>query len=123
MDFFLLLFHHREQRDFLFAGVIAGHAVMFLFLLADFLGDGQRINVDGDGVVEQPEIGEPLDDAGIGRARPAGQRDDGMIMAVQIEPEITLAVALAVPAILLNRKFRQKILGCAIARHRIFQFA
>ena len=111
MNFLLLLFHHRQQRDFLFTGVVAGHAVMFLFLLVDFLGDGQRINVDGDGVVQQPEIGEALDDAGIGRARPARERDDGVIMAVQIKPEIALAVALAVPAIFLNRKFRHKILG------------
>ena len=84
---------------------------MFLFLLVDFLGDGQRINIDRDGVVEQPQIGEALDDAGIGRARPAGERDDGVIMAVQIKPEITLAVAFAVPAIFLNRKFGLKITG------------
>ena len=84
---------------------------MLLFLLVDFLRDGQRINVDGDGVIQQPQIGEPLDDAGIGRARPAGERDDGVIMAVQIKPEIALAVALAVPAIFLNRKFGRKILG------------
>ena len=57
--------------------------------------DGQRINIDGDGVIEQAQIGEPLDDAGIGRARPAGQRDDGMIMAVHVKAEIALAVALA----------------------------
>ena len=84
---------------------------MFLFLLVDFLGDGQRINIDRDGVVEQPQIGEQLDDAGIGRARPAGERDDGMIMAVQIKPEITLAVALAVPAIFLDGKIGLKIIG------------
>ena len=111
MNLLLLLLHHGQQRDFLFAGVIAGHAVMFLFLLVDFLGDGQRINIDRDGVVEQPQIGEPLDDAGIGRARPAGERDDGMIMAVHVEPEIALAVALAVPAIFLNGKFGLKITG------------
>jgi len=84
---------------------------VFLFLFVDFLGDGQRINIDRDGVVEQPQIGEQLDDAGIGRAGPAGERDDGMIMAVQIKPEITLAVALAVPAIFLDGKFRLKIIG------------
>ncbi len=111
MDFLLLLFHHGQQRDFLFTGIVTGHAVMFLFLLVDFLGDGQRINIDRDGVVQQPQIGEPLDDAGIGRARPAGERDDGMIMAVHVEPEIALAVALAVPAIFLNGKFGRKILG------------
>ena len=83
VNFLLLLLHDGEQRNFLFAGVVAGHAVMFLFLLVDFLGDGQRINIDRDGVVEEPQIGEPLDDAGIGRARPAGERDDGMIMAVE----------------------------------------
>jgi hypothetical protein len=109
VDFLLLLFHDGEQRDFLFAGVVAGHAVVFLFLLVDFLGDGQRINIDRDGVIEQPQIGEPLDDAGIGRARPAGQRDDGVIMAVQEEAEIGLAVAFAVPAIFLNGKFGHKI--------------
>ena len=84
---------------------------MFLFLLIDFLRDGQRINIDRDGVIEQPQIGEPLDDAGIGRARPAGQRDDGVIMAVQIESKIALAIAFRVPAIFLNRKFGLKISG------------
>ena len=74
VDFLLLLFHHGEQGDFLFAGVVAGHAVVLLFLLVDFLGDRERINIDRDGVIEQPQIGEPLDDAGIRRARPAGQR-------------------------------------------------
>jgi hypothetical protein len=34
-----------------------------------------------------------------------------MIMAVQIKPEIALAVALAVPAIFLDGKFRLKIIG------------
>ena len=110
MNLFLLLLHDGEQGDFPFAGVIAGDAVVFLFLLADFLGDGQRINIDRDGVIEQPQIGEPLDDAGVGGARPAGQCDDGMIMTVQIEAEIALAVALAVPAIFLDGKFRLKIL-------------
>ena len=95
MNLLLFLFHHRKQRDFLFTGVVAGDAVVFLFLLVDFLGDGQRINIDRDGVVEQPQIGEALDDARIGRARPAGERDDGMIMAVQVKPEIALAVAFA----------------------------
>jgi hypothetical protein len=37
VDFLLLLFHDREQGDFLFAGVVAGHAVVLLFLLVDFL--------------------------------------------------------------------------------------
>ena len=111
MNFLLLFLHHGQQRDFLFAGIVAGDAVMLFFLLVDFLGDGQRVNVDGDGEVEQPQIGEPLDDARIGRARPAGERDDGVIMAVQIKPEIALAVAFAVPAIFLNGKFGRKILG------------
>ena len=66
---------------------------MFFFLLVDFLRDGQRVNVDGDGEVEQPQVGETLDDARIGRARPA------------------LAVAFAVPAIFLNGKFGRKIPG------------
>ena len=39
------------------------------------------------------------------------ERDDGMIMAVQIKPEITLAVALAVPAIFLDGKIGLKIIG------------
>ena len=41
-----------------------------------------------------------------------GQRvsdDDGVIMAVEEEAEIGLAVAFAVPAIFLNRKFGFKI--------------
>ena len=37
VNFLLLLFHHGQQRDFLFAGVVAGNAVVFLFLLVDFL--------------------------------------------------------------------------------------
>jgi len=87
-NFLLFLVHDGEQRNFLFTGVVAGHAVVFFFLLVDLLGDGQRINVDRDGVVEQAQIGETLDDAGIGGARPARERDDGMIMAVEIKSEI-----------------------------------
>ena len=99
MNLLLLLFHHGEQRDFLFAGVVTGHTVVLLFLLVDFLGNRKRINIDRDGVVEQAQIREPLDDAGIGRARPSGQHDDAVIMAVEKETEIGLAAAFAVPAV------------------------
>ncbi|MEI2725680.1 MAG: hypothetical protein V9H26_19845 [Verrucomicrobiota bacterium] len=37
VNLLLLLLHHGEQGDFLFAGVVAGHAVVLLFLLVDFL--------------------------------------------------------------------------------------
>ena len=110
VDFLLLLFHDGEQGDFLFAGVVAGHAVVLLFLLVDFLRNRERINIHGDGVIEQPQIGEPLDDAGIRRARPAGQDNERVIMAVEEEAEIGLAAALAVPAVFLNRKFGFKTL-------------
>ena len=108
VNFLHLLFHDGEQGNFLFAGVVAGHAVVLFFLLVDFLRNRERINIHGDGVIEQPEIGEALNDAGIGRARPAGQDDDRVIMAVEEEAEIGLAAAFAVPAIFLNGKLRFK---------------
>ena len=108
VNLLLLLLHHGEQGDFLLAGVVAGHAVVLLFLLVDFLGDRERINIHRDGVVQQPQIGETLDDSRIRRARPAGQDDERVIVTIEEEAEIGLAVALAVPAVFLNRKFRRK---------------
>ena len=81
---------------------------MFLFLLADFPGDRQRVDVDRDGVVQQPKVCQALDDARIRRARPAGQADQRMIMPVEEETELALTVALAVPAVFLNRQFRSE---------------
>ena len=108
VNFLHLLFHDGEQGNFLFAGVVTGDAVVLLLLLVDFLRNRERINIHGDGVIEQPEIGEALDDAGIRRARPAGQNDDGVIMAVEEEAKIGLTAAFAVPAIFLDGKFRFK---------------
>ena len=104
VDFLLLLLHHREQGDLLFAGVVSGNAVVLLFLLVDLLRNGERINIHRDGVIEQAQIGEALDDAGIGRARPARHHDERVIVPIEKETEIGLAAAFAVPAIFLNRK-------------------
>lgn len=61
----------------------------------DLPGDGERVNVDRDGVVEQSQPGKPLNDSGVRGARPAGQDDDRVIMAVEEEAVIALAVAAA----------------------------
>ena len=105
MNLLLLLLHHRQQRDLFLARVIAGHAVVLLFLLADLAGDRERVNVDGYGVVEEPETGETLDDSRIRRARPAGQHDDGMVMAVEVKTEVRLPAAFGVPAIFMDGQF------------------
>jgi hypothetical protein len=102
VNFLHLLFHDGEQGNFLFAGVVTGDAVVLLLLLVDFLRNREWINIYGDGIIEQPKIGEALDDSGIRRARPAGQNDDGVIVAVEEEAEIGLAAAFAVPAIFLD---------------------
>ena len=88
MNLPLLFLHHGQQRDFLFAGVVAGDAVVFLFLLVDFLGDRERINIHRDGVVQEAQIRETLNDSWIRRARPAGQDDERVIVAVEEETEI-----------------------------------
>jgi hypothetical protein len=107
-DFLLLLVHHGQQRKFFLAGIIAGNAVVFLFLLVDFLADGERIEIHRDGVIEQAQAGEPVDDSWVSHLRPARQRDDGMVTAIHEETEIGLSRALAVPAIFLNGKLRIK---------------
>ena len=106
VDLLLLLFHDGEQRNLFLAGVVTGHAVVFFFLLVDFLRNREGINIHGDGVIKQPQIGEALDDAGIGGARPAGEHDEAVVMAVEEEAKVRLAAALAVPAVFLDRKFR-----------------
>jgi hypothetical protein len=45
--------------------------LVLFFSLVDFRRNRERINIRGGGVIEQPQIGEALDDAGIRRARPA----------------------------------------------------
>lgn len=105
MNLLLLLFHHGEQGDFLFAGVVSGDAVVLLFLLVDFFGDGKRINIHRDGEVQEAEIRETLDYAWIRCARPACEDDERVIVAVEEESKVALSAALAVPAIFLNRKF------------------
>src|SRR5258705_2950177 len=108
MNLLLFFLHHREQRNFFLARVIPRHAIMLLFFLVDFFANGQRINVDANRVIQKPQVGEALDDSGIGRARPARKYNQRVVMAVEKEPEIALAVSLTVPAVLLNREFRYK---------------
>ena len=105
-DFALLLFQHGQQRHLLFAGVVAGDSVVLLFFLEDFLANGQRVDVDRDGVVEEPEIGQPADQTGMGHFRPASEGDDGMIVAVHPETVVVLTVGFGVPAVLLDGQLR-----------------
>src|SRR6185369_572012 len=105
-----------EQGDFLFAGVVARDAVVFLLLLVDFLRDGEWINIHRDGEVQEAKIREPLDDSRIRRARPASQNDKRVIVSIEEETEVTLPTALAVPAILLNRKFGNKSVSWVVVK-------
>ncbi len=105
-DFSLLLLHYREQRELLLARIVARNALVRLLLSHDLFADRDRIDVHRDGVVEQPQIGEPVNDSGERHLRPPRQRDDGVVMPVHPETEILLAVPLAVPAVLLNREQR-----------------
>ena len=107
-DFLLLLVHHGQKRKFFLAGIIAGNAVVFFFLLVDFLADGERIEIHRDGVIEQAQAGEPVDDSWVGHLRPARQCDDGMVTAIHEKTKIRLPCSLAVPAIFLNGQLRIK---------------
>jgi hypothetical protein len=81
---------------------------VLLLLLADLLRDRERIDVHRDRVIEQPQIGETLDDARIRRPRPAGENDERMIVAIEEEAEIRLAIPFAVPAVLVNGQLRSE---------------
>ena len=84
---------------------------MLLFLLADLASDGERINVDRDGVVQEPEIGQTLDDSRIRRARPAGEDNYGMVMAVEVKAEVRLSAAFGMPAIFMDGQFLGEAVG------------
>ena len=105
-DFPLLFFHHGQERELLLAGIVAGDSVVRLFFLGNFLANRQRVEIHRDRVIEQPQTGEPVDDSGIGRLRPAGQGDDGVVAPVHEKAEVGLAVAFGMPAILLNGQLR-----------------
>src|SRR6266571_3331045 len=84
---------------------------MFLLFLADFFGNRKRVDVDRDGVVQQPKVCQTLDDAGVSRARPAAQADERMIVPIEEKSEVALSVSLAVPAVFLNRQFGSESLS------------
>ena len=105
-NFLLFFLHDGEQRQFLFAGVVTGNPVVLAFLLGDFVADGQRLDIDGDGEVQEAQAGQPMNQSGMSHLGPAGQDDHGMIMPVHPEPKIGLSIGLAVPAVVLDRKRR-----------------
>src|SRR2546426_336216 len=78
---------------------------------SDFLGNRKRVDVDRDGVVQQPKVCQPLDDAGVSRARPEAQADERMIVPIEEKSEVALSVSLAVPAVFLNRQFGSESLS------------
>src|SRR3989442_1678626 len=84
---------------------------MFLFLFVDLLSDWERINVDGNGIVKQPEIGQTLNDPRIRRTWPTREHDDGVVMPIHEKAKIALPLSFAVPAVLLDRKFGSKTFG------------
>lgn len=59
-----LLLHHRQQRELLLARVVLRGALMRLLLSCDLLPNWDWIDVNGDCVVAQSEVREPVNDAG-----------------------------------------------------------
>ena len=101
-DLALLFLEDRAQRKFAFAREVACDALVRLLFPFDLPADRKGLHVHGDGVVQQRQIGEPVDDSREGDFRPAGDGDHRMVVSVHPETEVGLAAALAVPAVFVD---------------------
>ncbi len=104
-DFLLLLLHRREEREPLLAGVVARQPVVRLFLPPDLGAGGKRLDIRGDGVVEQRQSGESLHETRMRHLRPAVEHEHRMIESVHPEPgRVRQSLRFAVPAVFVDRK-------------------
>ena len=73
-----------------------------LLLFFDFAFRRQRLDVDRDLIVEKRQPGQPVDNAGIRPAGPAREGENGVVLPVEIEPDLRQAHPVRIPAVLLK---------------------
>ena len=109
IDFSFLLFQGDRHGIFAFLFVVASEPVDGLFLTGDFVTYRDGLEIDRDLVIEKRKGRQPVNDSGISLLRPTLDREEGVVMAVEIETGLVFeSDAVAIPAQFLKGEFGTK---------------
>ena len=92
----------REQGMLALGPIIPAHAFQRLFSAVNFPADVERIEIDGDRVIEKRERGQRPEKAAPSALRAALENDKIMKVSVREEPEVPPGLNALVPAVLVD---------------------
>ena len=114
LDFALLLLHSRLERQLSFAREIPGNPLVRLFFFGDLAPHRQRIDVYRDRVIQQSQIGKPVNNSRERHLGPAREDDYRVIKPVHPKAKVGPCGTFAVPAIFLNGPLFIEGLACVV---------
>ncbi|MBK7999675.1 MAG: hypothetical protein IPK15_13400 [Verrucomicrobia bacterium] len=100
VDALSLLIARDHEAFVMLAGQLLDDAILLALFPGDDLFHGQALDARGDVVVAEPELGQLVNQRGIGVPRPAPELHDAVVVAIEVEAVPPLAAQLAVPAVL-----------------------
>ena len=99
----------REQRMLAFRAIVAAHAFQRLFRAVDFPADVERVEIDGDRIVEERQRGQRPEKAAPRALRTALENDEIVKVSVGEEPEVPPGLDALVPAVLVDGFLRLEL--------------
>ena len=89
--------------------IVTAHAFQGLFRAVDFLADIERIEIDGDRVVEERQRGQRPEKAAPRALRTALQNDEIVKVSISEEREVPPSLDAVVPAVLVDGFLRLEL--------------
>ena len=99
----------REQRMLALRPIVPAHAFEGLFRPVDFPADVERVEIDGDRVIEERQRGQRPEKTAPRALRAALENDEIVKVSVGEEPEVPPGLNALVPAILMDGFLRLEL--------------